>query len=691
MRCNTSPPLVFAMLLVLAASACGDSGGGDTPDPDGGGAGRTAGSETGGVGGGGDDTGGETGGTRDGTGDRADTAGEGGRIPCGGGTCTQPSDPCYMAVCVDDSCAIEPTAAECDDGDPCTHDDTCVDGSCQGLELSCTDPPAPTCGDASTLTQHVPVGLCDNGECKYTEYDIPCGEGCADGGCIGDPCAGVVCNAPPGSCLAASGVCDSGVCHYAALDGGGCDDDDACTVDDTCVQGVCSGTTKTCTTPPAASCVDSDVARVHPGIGACVDGACAYEQTLVICDKGCLDGECVDDPCGTALCSAPAQSCFTGGVCDGAGGCDYSIAPGSGCDDGDPCTIGGACLDDGTCLSSPKLCEDPPPPTCIDDSTLRAYAPNGSCFEGTCAYSKLDTPCALGCADDHCVGDPCAETVCDTPQACQGSPGVCAGGVCSYPPLDAGGCDDGKSCTENDSCVAGACMGDPVPCDDPPPPTCVDAVTLRTFDDGGTCEEAACDYPSDDTTCEVACSLGACVDEPVEPVELDILGTWTSDCQGGGLFVDTFTFHEGGEYERQITLHDLGVEWCGPEVTLAVAEHYGSWSMSAASVDLPETANLDLFAYEATLTPFDEIDASTLMELAACGHTSWLPGEPNDISTHVCSTLGEGIPWLTGTPGYTLVQSADGALRIAIAATTPQLRPADFGSSIMYWPESIPQ
>ncbi len=557
--------------------------------------------------------------------------------------------------------------------------------------MDCNDPPAAFCGNASTLTQHVPIGACDNGACTYTDFDIPCGEGCADGGCVGDPCAGVVCNAPPGSCLAAAGVCDSGVCHYAALDGVDCDDDDPCTVDDTCTQGVCGGDIKPCLSPPAASCKDGDIARVHPGVGACVDGACTYEETLVICDKGCDDGQCVDDPCGTVLCTAPAGSCFKGGVCNAEGACDYDIAESSSCDDGDLCTVAGACLDDGTCESSPKVCDAPPAPACLDGTTLRAFAPNGTCTGGSCIYSQLDTPCDLGCVDDHCVGDPCADTVCDSPPDCHKSPGVCAGGLCTYPPLDGGACSDGADCTEDDTCVVGVCMGDPVPCDSAPAPVCMDVATLRTFEDEGTCDVSACEYPSTDTTCPVACSLGACVEDPVDPVDLNILGTWTSDCQGSGLYVDVFTFYEGGEFVRQLMLHELEVEWCGPEVALGVVEHTGTWALSAASVDLPDVANLDLFTNTATLAPYDEVDANVLTEIGACGHESWIPGVPNDIFEASCSYLGEVIPALTGPPAFTLVQYDFGSLLIAPPATSPELRPTSLDPSTVYWGESTPQ
>ncbi len=40
--------------------------------------------------------------------------------------------PCATGACVDGSCTAVPTTAACDDGDPCTSNDACVEGVCQG-------------------------------------------------------------------------------------------------------------------------------------------------------------------------------------------------------------------------------------------------------------------------------------------------------------------------------------------------------------------------------------------------------------------------------------------------------------------------------------------------------------------------------------------------------------------------------
>jgi hypothetical protein len=72
------------------------------------------------------------------------------------------------------------------------------------------------------------------------------------------------------------------------------------------------------------------------------------------------------------------------------------------CDDGDSCTTDGC--EDGACVSRPLLCEDPPPDVCIDEQTLRTYAPAGTCSEGACEYAPTDTICEGTCQDGGCVG-----------------------------------------------------------------------------------------------------------------------------------------------------------------------------------------------------------------------------------------------------------------------------------------------
>ncbi|MEM9862781.1 MAG: hypothetical protein AAF938_14255 [Myxococcota bacterium] len=75
------------------------------------------------------------------------------------------------------------------------------------------------------------------------------------------------------------------------------------------------------------------------------------------------------------------------------------------------------------------------------------------------------------------------------------------GGTCD-------GCDDGDSCTI-DQCVDGACMNDPIVCDEPPASVCL-GDTARMFD-RGTCSEGSCEYTPVDEPCPLGCVAGACI------------------------------------------------------------------------------------------------------------------------------------------------------------------------------------
>jgi hypothetical protein len=51
-----------------------------------------------------------------------------------------------------------------------------------------------------------------------------------------------------------------------------------------------------------------------------------------------------------------------------------------------------------------------------------------------------------------------------------------------------------------------------VTCDTPPPATCLDGLTLRTFDASGACAGGQCSYTSHDTFCGSGCANGRCTD-----------------------------------------------------------------------------------------------------------------------------------------------------------------------------------
>ncbi len=80
-------------------------------------------------------------------------------------------------------------------------------------------------------------------------------------------------------------------------------------------------------------------------------------------------------------------------------------------------------------------------------------------------------------------------------------------------------CDEGGACPAGYACVQATCRrspdgGDPscagVTCDSPPPSSCVNSGTLRTF--VGRCAAATCSYEPKDVACAQGCESGACKD-----------------------------------------------------------------------------------------------------------------------------------------------------------------------------------
>lgn len=275
--------------------------------------------------------------------------------PCAGVTCTTPPDACHVdqGVCQSGVCTYALADGKaCDDGDACSDDDRCAAGSCAGQAIACTTPPTATCADADHVVAYVASGTCDAGACTYESRVVACPPatgGCVDGACLGDPCAGVVCNAPPSPCHDAVGTCSNGLCQYAFDDGAACDDDDACTTGDKCQAGTCGGTAIACATPPAATCADGDTLVVASATGTCDGGACTYDTDEVACDFGCANGGCVGDPCAGVTCNTPA------------------------------------------------------PATCTDANTLSTPAATGTCHGGACQYAATSSTCPYGCAAGKCT------------------------------------------------------------------------------------------------------------------------------------------------------------------------------------------------------------------------------------------------------------------------------------------------
>ena len=271
--------------------------------------------------------------------------------PCQGVTCPPLPNPCFGAgQCQNGQCVYPYNDnAQCDDQNPCTQNDVCQSGVCIGTPVECTDPPPPYC-DGDTLVSYSLPGVCVNGGCQYLEQRIQCVHGCENGACKGQgPCEGVVCEQTQNPCLASRGVCIQGQCYYdynngvpcndgnqcttndtcmngscipsgyvtcpddgnvctqevcqpqsgcvsEPLNGGQCDDNNKCTDGDTCVNGVCLGTLKTCNSPPPPQCASFTTKKDYASQGECNTdtGECVYSFYIVPCNPGewCQFGQC---------------------------------------------------------------------------------------------------------------------------------------------------------------------------------------------------------------------------------------------------------------------------------------------------------------------------------------------------------------------------------------------------------------
>lgn len=278
-------------------------------------------------------------------------------IGCDDGDPCSTGETCASGVCVGDggcddgnpctSDGCDPTSGcvhtfnqtPCDDGSSCTSDDRCFQGACVGAELDCDDQKQctdDTC-DALLGCQHTSrAGACDDGN-ACTD-----GDACANGLCAPGPAA--VCGDPDNVCV--SGTCDPLTgCHVEILSGP-CDDGNACTDPDTCIEGTCTGPTITCND----------------------------------------DNPCTDDYCDTDI------------------GCTTldNVLP---CDDGDVCTVDDVC-DAGQCApgtANPQCCDVGDDAACADDDPCTVDL----CDGGLCSNAPLDCDDGFGCTADRCDAGTC--------------------------------------------------------------------------------------------------------------------------------------------------------------------------------------------------------------------------------------------------------------------------------------------
>lgn len=248
------------------------------------------------------------------------------------------------------------------------HEDKCLDEDTL-LEYYCLDGEGNPTSQISKVAEYDTQDADAGRDILYSSEEIDCEHGCEDGKCReeADPCEDIICDNPP---------------------------------QDECIEGPAL---KTWTSP-----------------GVCMDGECSYGYETVECEHSCKDGECLeeDNPCAGVECEdPPPNECETedeiklwyySGTCVD-GKCEYSY-------DIFSCEYG---CKDGNCLEKKDPCEgivcnDPPPDGC-DGEQIRNWSETGTCVDGECKYDHDSTYCKFGCADGKCRKDPCRDVVCDNP------------------------------------------------------------------------------------------------------------------------------------------------------------------------------------------------------------------------------------------------------------------------------------
>lgn len=373
---------------------------------------------------------------------------------CSGGLCggdgildCDDANPCTKDTClVGGGCHYEPLAGSCSDGDPCTIEDQCEAGQCvSGAPKSCDD--FNPCTDDLCGA----LGGCDHGANEAAcEDGNPCtlGDHCADGVCQVEVM--MLCNDQSPCTL---DYCDPNQGCQTTPVPGACSDNDVCTLEDTCGDGVClSGPSLDCDdqNPCTTDSCDPELGCEH------VDNAldCDDEDACTL-GEACADGSCVG---GDAIVCDDDNPC-TIDSCNVADGC-HNDAADLVCDDGNPCTTGDHCVDTSCVAASETDCDDLNP--CTTDSCDPAL---GCQHVDNILDCDDEDACTLGemCSGGSCVGGVAIE--CDDDNGCTIDSCNVADG-CHNDAAELV-CDDGNACTTGDYCVDKTCVsGPPIVCDD---------------------------------------------------------------------------------------------------------------------------------------------------------------------------------------------------------------------------------
>ncbi len=289
--------------------------------------------------------------------------------------CTLPagSNPaCVVVFCnaATGNCGITKfTGPTCSDGDPCTEQDQCFSGVCEGVVKECDD--KNTCTSDSCNA--------GSGSCSHDAAVSLEGTECVDGK----------------DCTSGD-LCSNGECVGAATK---CDDANPCTLDSCVEPGGCKTTLYSSAYP---ACDDGDPCTGNP----LKPELLAYEQDHCTLDAKCVGGvkkNCDDGGlCTDEVCSKTDPKAIQSGFKKG---CviTNNVTP---CNDGNQCSLGEHCTA-GTC----KLPADATTLDCDDKN---------ACTVDSCKPIE-------GCIHQY-TADPCDDgNICTTKDLCDGDTKSCKG------------------------------------------------------------------------------------------------------------------------------------------------------------------------------------------------------------------------------------------------------------------------
>lgn len=373
-----------------------------------------------------------------------------------------------MAVCNKGVCGTQTAAdgAACSDGIDCTLGDTCKAGAC-------------------TPAQSVWECLHD-GDCALKNMgDLCAGQWVCnpvDHKCILNPTTVVSCSTVDDTqCLKAECVKATGKCELkAVLNTPKCDDGISCTLDDACVNGVCTPSASNCACKTSADCKDD---------GDLCNGT-------LYCDLS--ESQCKPIPGSEITCSTASDTTCTKNTCDKATGkCALKPLP-----EATPCAAGDLCVGDsackaGQCVGGTNKCP------CNSNMDCSKYEDGNQC-NGLFYCDKATKKCAVNpnsvpapCATTG--NGPCAATTCDP------KTGLCA----LVTAKDNAPCSDGDPCSAGDYCAGGKCVAGPAACG------CASDADCEKYDDGDLCNgKLTCDKSQsvcklDPATVPPACTSAA--------------------------------------------------------------------------------------------------------------------------------------------------------------------------------------